>query len=279
MSFISVKADFAFKELFEIEIVRKQFISDVTEIPFERIRSVKIVNPFLRKHFPWQKQGILDIALELDDGTKIDVEMQLRQQKDWIKRNLFYLAKMYADNLWVGQKYERLKKCITISILDFQQIPGDKNHSVFTLRDADGKEWTDLFEVHVIELRKQLIGDSPINDWIRLFNATCEEDLDMIQSKSKGMSEAMEAVRTMGLVRNLRWMFEQRQKAMRDRWAEDDFIREESETKGRVEGRAQTIVETVDHVMNSTGWDMQTACQKLGVSVDEYQEMKKVLNG
>lgn len=101
----------------------------------------------------------------------------------------------------------------------------------------------------------------------------------MIQSKSKGMSEAMEAVRTMGLVRNLRWMFEQRQKAMRDRWAEDDFIREESETKGRVEGRAQTIVETVDHVMNSTGWDMQTACQKLGVSVDEYQEMKKVLNG
>ena len=65
-----------------------------------------------------------------------------------------------------------------------------------------------------------------------LFNATCEEDLDMIQSKSKGMTEAMEAVRTMGLVKNLRWMFEQRQKAMRDRWAEDDFIREESVAKG-----------------------------------------------
>ncbi|MBP3206385.1 MAG: Rpn family recombination-promoting nuclease/putative transposase [Lachnospiraceae bacterium] len=126
MSFISVKADFAFKELFAIEIVRKQFISDVTGIPFERIMSVRIVNPFLRKHFRWQKQGILDVALEFDDGTKIDVEMQLRQQKDWVKRNLFYLAKMYADNLWVGQKYEHLKKCITISILDFKQIPGEK---------------------------------------------------------------------------------------------------------------------------------------------------------
>ena len=245
MRFISVKADFAFKELFGIEIVRKQFISDVTGIPFERIRSVRIVNPFLRKRFSWQKQGILDVALELNDGTKIDVEMQLRQQKDWIKRNLFYLAKMYADNLWVGQKYERLKKCITISILDFQQIPGEKNHSVFTLRDAEGKEWTDLFEIHVIELRKQLTGDSPINDWIRLFNATCEEDLNMIQSKSKGMTEAMEAVRAMGLVRNLRWMFEQRQKAMRDRWAEDDFIREESEARGVLTGTRDAVIKVL----------------------------------
>ena len=84
--------------------------------------------------------------------------------------------------------------------------------------------------------------------------------------------EAMEAVRAMGLVRNLRWMFEQRQKAIRDRWAEDDFIREESEAKGR----AAAIVETVDHAMRNTGWDMQTTCQKLGISVDEYQEMKKV---
>ncbi|MBR1770954.1 MAG: hypothetical protein IJ747_02885 [Lachnospiraceae bacterium] len=97
----------------------------------------------------------------------------------------------------------------------------------------------------------------------------------MIQSKSKGMTEAMEAVRAMGLVRNLRWMFEQRQKAIRDRWAEDDFIREESEAKGRAAGRAETILATVDQTMRSTGWDTQTTCQKLGISVDEYQEMKK----
>ncbi|MBR1771602.1 MAG: Rpn family recombination-promoting nuclease/putative transposase [Lachnospiraceae bacterium] len=239
MSFVSVKADFAFKELFGIEDVRKQFISDTTEIPLERIQSVRIVNPFLRKRFAWQKQGILDIALELDDGTKIDIEMQLRPQKDWTKRNLFYLTRLYADNLWVGQRYERLRKCITISILDFNQIPGGKNHSVFTLKDADGKEWTDLFEIHIIELRKQLTGDNALNDWIRLFNATCEEDLDMIKSKSRGMSEAVEAVRRMGLVRDLRWIFEQHQKAVRDRWAEDDYVRDE----GRAEGRAESVLQ------------------------------------
>ena len=165
-----------------------------------------------------------------------------------------------------------MKRCITISILDFNQIPGEKSHSVFTLRDAAGREWTDLFEIHIIELKKQLTGDSPVNDWIRLFNATCEEDLDMIQSKSKGMSEAVGAVKSMGLVRNLRWMFEQRQKAIRDRWAEDDFIREESESKGRAEG----LVTAVDNAMRNTGWDLQTACRNLGITVEEYQEVKLV---
>ncbi|MBP3206386.1 MAG: hypothetical protein J6M66_13310 [Lachnospiraceae bacterium] len=67
----------------------------------------------------------------------------------------------------------------------------------------------------------------------------------MIQSKSKGMTEAMEAVRTMGLVKNLRWMFEQRQKAMRDRWAEDDFIREESEAKGVLTGTRNAIIKVL----------------------------------
>jgi len=275
MSFISVKADFAFKELFGIEIVRKQFISDVTGIPFEQIRSVKVVNPFLRKRFARQKQGIMDVVLVLENGTRIDIEMQLKPQKDWTKRNLFYLARMYADDLGAGQRYDRLKKCITISILDFNQIPGDKSHSVFTLRDAEGREWTDQFEVHIIELRKKLTGDSPVNDWIRLFNATCEEDLDMIQSKSQGMIEAVGAVRSMGLVKNLRWMFEQHQKAIRDRWAEDDYIREESEARGRAEGRAEGAAAAVDTAMRNTDWDLQTACHNLGITVEEYQKIKK----
>ena len=69
-----LKEEWVFREVFKHELVRKQFISDVTGIPFERIRSVRIVNPFLRKRFSWQKQGILDVALELDDGTKIEIK-------------------------------------------------------------------------------------------------------------------------------------------------------------------------------------------------------------
>lgn len=46
--------------------MRKQFLSDVLGIPLEEIREVRVLTPFLWKRWARQKQGILDIALELN---------------------------------------------------------------------------------------------------------------------------------------------------------------------------------------------------------------------
>lgn len=229
MTFISLKEEFAFREVFGLEMVRKQFVSDVTGIPQDTIKSVRIVSPFLRKRFRKQRLGILDLALTLNDDTKIDIEVQLRSQRFWIKRNLFYLAHLYADELWVGENYDRLKKSITISILDFKLIEGQQYHTVYTLKDKGGKEFTDLFEVHIIELKKTLTGDDPVDSWIRLFNAETEEDLQMIKNKniSTGIFQAVEVLQRLSLSRSARWHFEQSLKAKRDRWAEDEYVREQ----------------------------------------------------
>lgn len=161
MKVIPAIEDFMVKELFRHEAIRKQFVSDVLDIPMEEIKSVRIMNPFLRKRYKRQKLGILDVALELNDDTKIDVEVQVRPQSFWNKRSLFYLARMYTDELFVGQHYERLKKCVSISILNFNLLDGEENHSVYTLKDHSGRELTDLFEVHIIELQKQFQEENP----------------------------------------------------------------------------------------------------------------------
>ena len=90
-----------------------------------------------------QKQGILDVALILNDNTRIDVELQMRFQDYWKKRNLFYLAKLYTDDLKAGDNYKRLRKCIMISILDFRLIENEKYHNVYTLRNKNGEQFTD----------------------------------------------------------------------------------------------------------------------------------------
>ena len=110
MELISLKADFAAKELFAHEKVRKQFLSDTLGIPLEDIKSVRLVNPFLRRRYKRQKQGILDVVLELNDNAKIDIEMQVRRQKHWTRRNLYYLAGMYTDGLMLGERYEKLPR-------------------------------------------------------------------------------------------------------------------------------------------------------------------------
>ena len=171
MELISLKADFAAKELFAHEKVRKQFLSDTLGIPLEDIKSVRLLNPFLRRRHKRQKQGILDVVLELNDNAKINIEMQVRRQKHWTRRNLYYLAGMYTDGLMLGERYEKLPRCISISLLDYDFFPGrEEYHAVYRLRDSEGRDLTDLWELHIIELTKALKG-TPLDDWIRLFNA------------------------------------------------------------------------------------------------------------
>ena len=90
-----------------------------------------------------------------------------------------------------------------------------------------------MLEIHVIELGKPLKGTDKVDDWIRLFNAKTEEELDMLkaQTKNRGVIEAIKEVRIMNLGRMLRMMYEARQKAARDRYAEDYYVREQGEER------------------------------------------------
>lgn len=285
MKLVSLKTDYVFKEVFSRENVRKQFLSDVLGIPLENIRTVRIANSFLRRRYRWQKEGIIDMSLELNDDTCIDLELQVRTQKYWYKRQLFYISRMYADSLRTGQNYDRLRKCISIGILDFKLRSEARYHRKYTLRGEDGAVYPDLFEIHTIELGKPLSGDDVVDDWIRLFNAEDEEDLAMIKRKSLGIAEAIAALRELSLGRRLRYYFEMRQKARRDRWAEDEYVRDEGIAIGKAEAKAEDILELLEdkgvvseelriRIMNQKDLDILSGWHRLAArsrTVDEFK--------
>ena len=158
MKIISPKYDFCFKELMRNPIVRTYFISDILDIPVEEIRETRLLNTFLRKRYHGQKLGILDILVELTDGTRINIELQARIQDAWDKRSIFYLAKTYVEPLSAGENYSHLNRCIHISLLDYNLTDREEYHTVYRLRDKNGCEYSNLLEVHVIELNKELKG-------------------------------------------------------------------------------------------------------------------------
>lgn len=157
MGLISLKADFAAKELFAHEKVRKQFLSDTLGIPPEDIKSVR-----------------------------------------------------------------------------------EEYHAVYRLRDSEGRDLTDLWELHIIELTKALKG-TPLDDWIRLFNAESEEELDMITTKNEGITEAINVLKSMSLRRPFKAFFDDYMKAKRDRWDEDEYIRDEGRSEGIAIGEERGI--------------------------------------
>ena len=111
--------DVCFKGLMYNPKVRKGFIAALLKADPASVRETILLPTALRQEYPDEKLGILDVRTMMEDGAQINLEMQVESFKHWDARSLFYLSKMYTEQLNKGDSYEKLKKCIHVSILDF----------------------------------------------------------------------------------------------------------------------------------------------------------------
>ena len=127
--------DFCFKELMQNSRVRKGFIAALLDCDPGEIDQTVLMPTILDRNTPDDKQGILDVRVALSDGTQLDMEMQVSYFAFWEKRILFYLAKMYTEQLQKGESYKKLQKCIHVSIrenlLDWIQFFGGSSRKEF----------------------------------------------------------------------------------------------------------------------------------------------------
>ena len=240
MEIIPATYDGCAKNMFAREQVRRYFISAVTKIPVEEIKKVYLTDPHLRGFFKRMKKGILDILVELEDGTKINIEIQHKNMVDWEKRQLYYLSRVYSQDLFVGVNYQRLQKAILISIDDFNVTDDEEYHHVYRFCDKNGREFSNLMEIHTIELHKKLLN-RPIDEWIQVFNAKTEEELNMIRSDNPGIKEAIQTIKEYGLKKVARAQYEAWLKAKRDQNAMDEYIRVSAREEAIIEGRNEGL--------------------------------------
>ena len=235
------KVDFAFKEIMAEEKARIGFLSAVLKIKPENVKNTQILNTNLRKEQEDDKQGILDVRLLMNDNIEIDIEIQLSALKVWADRSLFYLSKMYVDHISSGQDYKVFKKCVSISILDFDLFRGETEfYSCFHIReDTRYFIYTDKMEFHVIELTKlseKLREDCrDIELWARFINAERREEFDMLAQKDQYIASAYEHLQVISQDKEKRLEYEARQKAILDY----NQMMREAEERGEERGREQ----------------------------------------
>lgn len=235
------KIDFAFKEIMMDEKARIGFLSAILKLDPADIKETKILNTNLRKIYEDEKLEILDVRILLNDNTEIDIEIQLSELSVWAGRSLFYLAKMYTEQISSGQNYTVFKKCVSISILDFKLFRDEEEfYSCFhILEDTRYSLYTDKMEFHVIELPKlpkELKEDS--NDillWAKFINAEQKEEFDMIAQKNPYIESAYQKLQNISLNKEKRLEYEAREKAIRDY----NQMMLESEARGETRGEAR----------------------------------------
>lgn len=64
------------------------------------------------------KNGRLDLRAVIDDNIECNIEVQLTTHKKMLERFLYYWAKIYTANLERGEDYEKLRKTISIIIVN-----------------------------------------------------------------------------------------------------------------------------------------------------------------
>lgn len=216
------KIDFAFKEIMEDEKARTGFLSAVLGLNPGDIKETQIMNSHLRKVHEDDKLGILDVRVLLNNDTQIDAEIQLSELRVWANRALFYISKMYTEQIEKGQKYDALQKCVSISILDFILFKKETEFysSFHILEDTRHFLYTDKMEFHVIELPKLpeelRDGCSSIELWAQFINAEQKEVFDMIAEKDPYIKSAYDHLQIISQDKQKRLEYEAREKAIRD---------------------------------------------------------------
>ena len=270
------KIDFAFKEIMMDEQARIGFLSAILKLNPSDIRNTQILNTNLRKLHDNEKQGILDVRILMNDDTEIDIEIQLSILNVWADRALFYLAKMYTEQINSGEDYTIFKKCVSISILDFELFKDTPEfYSCFHIReDTRHAIYTDKMEFHVLELPKlpkELREDSnDIELWGKFISAERKEEFDVLAEKNTYIDSAYQHLQLISQDKQKRMEYEAREKAVRD--YNQGLL--EAREAGKIEGREETTICIAKNLLSS-GFSVDMIAKTTGLSVEQIKTRKK----
>ena len=270
------KIDFAFKEIMMDEQARIGFLSAILKLNPSDIRNTQILNTNLRKLHDNEKQGILDVRILMNDDTEIDIEIQLSILNVWADRALFYLAKMYTEQINSGEDYTIFKKCVSISILDFELFKDTPEfYSCFHIReDTRHASYTDKMEFHVLELPKlpkELREDSnDIELWGKFISAERKEEFDVLAEKNTYIDSAYQHLQLISQDKQKRMEYEAREKAVRD--YNQGLL--EAREAGKIEGREETTICIAKNLLSS-GFSVDMIAKTTGLSVEQIKTLKK----
>ena len=229
--------DFCFKELMQNPKIRKGFIAGILKKTPEEITETILLPAETRRDYADEKLSILDVKVLLADGTRMDLEMQVAYFGSWDKRVLFYLSKLYTEQIQKGDDYEKLKKCIHVGVLDFIRFPESEEcyHKINLCNCKSGEIYTDLLELHILELPKlpkvrakleqgeMVSDDEMVLQWMEFFSCKTQEDFETMAKQDEYMEEAVNTLFKLSADEQKRVDYEAREKAIRDDRAKLDW--------------------------------------------------------
>ena len=191
--------DFAFKYVFgeDCKEANDALKSLITVFLERSVNKVVVKNSEIVKDYSKMKSPRLDLLVEFDDQTTVDLEMQLRQTKDNLPiRFSYYLARLHGCQKLEGKYYGELMETIVLVFFNVNLIDNHRMCNTFTLRNEEGlsfvEESQDRMKLRTVEMAK-LDLNKPLKDMneqekMIYYFLNCHKGMD--DSKIKVMIES-----------------------------------------------------------------------------------------
>ena len=280
------KIDFVFKNIFGSEKNPNILISflNATLKPKDLITSVEIKNTDLNKGYIEDKFSRLDVKATTSNNEIINIEIQLKNEYNMIKRSLYYWSKLYSEQLNEGEDYSILKRTICINILNFKYLKTRKFHSGYRLKEIySNEELSDVAEIHFIEIPKLEEGSDEkdmLVAWIEFLKDPESEKVRSLEMSIDEIRQAKDELIRMSNDDTQRELYEMRAKTLKDKIS----ALNEAERKGMQKGMQKGIKEgmqkgekkkalEIAKSMIDMGLDKKTISKTTGLDLSEIEKL------
>ena len=286
---ITLTNDYAFKRLLgseENKPLLQDFLECILDLTPQQVIGLEFMDKELTKEEFSDKTGILDVKLKLTDGTIIDIEIQASWNASFVKRTLFYWAKMYTADFKAGESYDKLHRCIAINIIADGFRLNDAIHSEYLLQEKTAHSiLTDVLEVHFLDLqaakRAKAEGKTEgkrgqLINWLRFIGATDKKERAMIATTSPVLQMLNEKIDILTLSPTERKLYESRMKLKSDitTISETQFSAgvERGLAEGEVRGSRQKALETARNLL-VIGLSIENIAKATGLTIQEVETL------
>ena len=290
---ITLTNDYAFKRFLgseENKPILQDLLQCILGLSSDEITGLELMDKELTKEELSDKSGILDVKLKLANGTVIDIEIQASWNASFVKRTLFYWAKMYTADFKAGESYDNLHKCITINIIADGFRLNDAVHSEYLLQEKRAHTLlTDVLEVHFLDLQAAKRAKAKEDEeskqnqlihWLRFIGAKNKEERAMIATTSPVLQLLNEKVNVLSLSPVERKLYESRMKLKSDiatiSEAQYSAGVEQGKSLGLAEGKSLGLAEgklEMAKTMLSMGYSLGDICKISGLSQAEVEAL------
>lgn len=223
------------------------------------------------------KTSILDIRAVAEDGTRINIEVQLRDYGNMDRRSLFYWSREFASGLDRGGDYSKLANVIAINIVNFEAVSVDDFHTVFHLWEDSHKDCllTDALEIHFIDVKKfnalpkKDIKNDSLHRWLTFFDQNISDDLlkELIDMDA-AIYKANEKMTFLANDKEVLRLYNMREIAQIDYNSGMKKARDE----GKAEGKAEAKTETARNLLEMNMTHEQIA-KATGLTLEEINSL------